>query len=70
MDDKTIKKENVNDDNVDMTCIPDEGKYKEGPFNPKDVPQDGTYKEHMSPKEKILQRIYTTKQNVNYQILK
>ena len=50
MDDKKIRKEDVNDDNADMTCIPDEGKYKEGPFEPKEVPQDGTYKEYMSPK--------------------
>lgn len=50
MNDKKVKKENLINDKVDMTCIPDEGKYKEGPFNPKDVPQDGTYKEHMSPK--------------------
>lgn len=50
MDDKKIKKENVKDDKLDMNCIPDEGKYKEGPFDPKDVPLDGTYKEHKSPK--------------------
>lgn len=43
-------KEN-NNNKVDETCIPDEGKYDDSSFEAKDVARDGTYKEHKSPKK-------------------
>ncbi len=50
MDNKENKNENLNNDKVDETCIPDEEKYDDSPFEAKDVPLDGTYKEYKSPK--------------------
>ena len=44
------KNKNVNTDKKDLTCVPEEGKYKDGPFEPKDVALDGTFKEHKDPK--------------------
>lgn len=52
-------------ENIDKDCVSDGEKYKDGPFEAKDVTLDGTYKEHKSPKEKILQQMYTIKLNVN-----
>ncbi len=46
----TDKKDKKSKDLNDATCIPEENKYKDGPFEPKDVPLDGTYKEYKSPK--------------------
>lgn len=50
MDNKKMNKKDINTDKVDMGCIPDNAKYNDGPFEPKDVPLDGSYKEHKSPK--------------------
>lgn len=50
MNNKKINKENIDNEKIDMTCIPDEAKYNDGPFEPKDVALDGTYKEHKGPK--------------------
>lgn len=47
--DENLKK-NVNLDGVDETCIPENREYKDGPFDPKNLPLDGTYKEHKDPK--------------------
>nr|WP_300004261.1 DUF3787 domain-containing protein [Tissierella sp.] len=47
---ENITNENINTDKVDMTCLPDDKKYDDGPFDPKEVAQDGSYKEHKSPK--------------------
>ncbi len=44
------KNKKINDEKKDLTCIPEEKKYKNGHFEPKDVPLDGTYKEHKDPK--------------------
>lgn len=37
-------------ENIDKDCVSDGEKYKDGPFEAKDVTLDGTYKEHKSPK--------------------
>lgn len=50
MDNKKVNKENINTDKVNMTCIPEDSKYNDAPFEPKDVPLDGSYKEHKGPK--------------------
>ncbi len=40
----------VNRDKVDATCNVEEGKDQDAPFNPNDVPREGTYKAHKGPK--------------------
>lgn len=46
------KDRKVDDNNVDMTCVPvgDTEKFKDDKFEPKDVPSQGTYKAHLGPK--------------------
>lgn len=45
-----VDKKKVEKDDVGMTCVPEDNKYKDGPFEPKDVADEGTYKEHKGPK--------------------
>ena len=50
MDNKKDNKDNINTDKVDMTCIPDDKEYNDAPFDPKEVADEGAYKEYKSPK--------------------
>lgn len=48
--DKEIEDEFVDRNESDSTCLPNQGKYKDGPYEEKEVKRSGTYKEYKDPK--------------------